>query len=238
MITISQDGVEASFAPEKGMNLLSFKTSEVEAIDQSTYSLFEERAAGLGALIGPHFHHRPQLDNEPYSHGIARQVPWEYDATETSINASLSSKTEWKGQTLGEIEGQDFQMWLKAHVDTDGLHLDYSITSDTDSVIGFHYYYNAPDGSQVLTSNQEPYTVGPPIDQGFHPLDPLQETITLKTPTYNLHIHYEADNQENSWQLWHPGDASFVCIEPLSAKDPRKPILSVSRLRLQLTLVN
>src|SRR5687767_2858709 len=87
----SQDGepLEARFAPLRGMNLLSYKKGEIEAIDQSTRPLFEERSAGLGAFIGPHFHHRTLIPpvpdeslfphiailkargvQEPFSHGI------------------------------------------------------------------------------------------------------------------------------------------------------------------------
>ena len=47
--------LEATFAPLQGMNLLSFKKGDVEALDQTTKGLFIERYAGLGALIGPHF---------------------------------------------------------------------------------------------------------------------------------------------------------------------------------------
>ena len=48
----------ATFNPEVGMNLMSLKKDKIEAIDQSTRPLFEERCAGLGALIGPHFHNQ------------------------------------------------------------------------------------------------------------------------------------------------------------------------------------
>ena len=56
--------LQATYLPEKGMNLISYKMGDIEVIDQSTYPLFEERFAGLGALIGPHFHHSkaPPLD--------------------------------------------------------------------------------------------------------------------------------------------------------------------------------
>ena len=63
------DIFEAMFLPDRGMNMISFKRGDVQVIDQSTRSLFEERFAGLGALIGPHFHHRnpaiiPKLKDE------------------------------------------------------------------------------------------------------------------------------------------------------------------------------
>ena len=48
--------LQATFLPEKGMNMISYKKGTLEVIDQSTKNLFDERFAGLGALIGPHFH--------------------------------------------------------------------------------------------------------------------------------------------------------------------------------------
>ena len=53
--------LEATFLPEGGMNLCSYRLGEIEVIDQETLPLFEERRAGLGALIGPHFHQREQV---------------------------------------------------------------------------------------------------------------------------------------------------------------------------------
>jgi hypothetical protein len=92
--TSTGQNLQAIFLPEKGMNLISYKKDETEVIDQSTRNLFEERFAGLGALIGPHFHHRkteviPPIKDEslfphiarlkakgiqePFSHGIDRK---------------------------------------------------------------------------------------------------------------------------------------------------------------------
>ena len=65
---------EALFLPEKGMNLTSLKYKNIEVIEQSTKTLFEERYAGLGSLIGPHFHMRPSSrippikDESPFPH--------------------------------------------------------------------------------------------------------------------------------------------------------------------------
>ncbi len=80
--------LSARFMPSKGMNLVSLKKGECEAIDQLTKPLFEERYAGLGAMIGPHFHHRLESEIQPvknaslfpqtkglkesFSHGIGR----------------------------------------------------------------------------------------------------------------------------------------------------------------------
>ena len=51
----------ATFLPDGGMNLCSYKLGDIEVIDQQTLPLYEERKAGLGALIGPHFHQRQEV---------------------------------------------------------------------------------------------------------------------------------------------------------------------------------
>src|SRR5690349_11544962 len=98
--------LQATFLPDKGMNLVSYKKGGVEVIDPSTKSLFEERYAGLGALIGPHFHRRrtdalPKIPDEslfphiarvkakgvhdPFSHGIARYAPWKAEKKNNTV---------------------------------------------------------------------------------------------------------------------------------------------------------
>ena len=142
----STDGqmLEATFAPDKGMNLLSYKKGDIEVIDQSTKGLFDERCAGLGALIGPHFHHRnsrivPPVEDkslfphlaalrakgvkEPFSHGIARYVPWKVEASDNRIHAELSGKDEWKGVPIAQLEGQDFTMTYTASLESSGLNI-------------------------------------------------------------------------------------------------------------------
>src|ERR1700722_3225097 len=123
--------LEAAFLPGRGMNMISFKKGNIEVIDQSTWDLFEERSAGLGALIGPHFHHRnpsilPKIQDEslfphiarlkekgiqePFSHGIARYAPWNAHLTDNKIVAKLKGADTWKGVTLSSLEGQNFAM--------------------------------------------------------------------------------------------------------------------------------
>lgn len=172
----SPDGkrVFAQFAPEKGMNLLSYRLEQLEVIDPSTRSLFDERAAGLGALIGPHFHHRPERAipvikdetlfphiaglrskgiKEPFSHGIARYAPWRVlSSTTNSIIAEISGKDTWNGVVLSDLEGQNFTMQMKASLLNDGLHLKLSIVSETSSLVGIHYYYMLPNGKGKVTA--------------------------------------------------------------------------------------
>ena len=157
----------AHFLPEKGMNFVSLKKGEIEAIDQSTRRGFEERFAGLGAMIGPHFHHRkllppppdPKLfphvanSSEPFSHGIGRYAPWNVEGScEMHIDATLSGSDTWNGVALKDLEGQDFKMTYSAKLLDEGLQIELSVVSDTESIVGLHTYYALADGAGVVTA--------------------------------------------------------------------------------------
>jgi hypothetical protein len=275
--------LQATFLPDKGMNLISLKKGDLEVIDQSTRNLFEERYAGLGALIGPHFHHRrpeiiPSIKNEelfphigrvkakgiaePFSHGIARYAPWKAEATLNCIKAQLTGKDTWNGVALSELEGQNFNMRLEARLCETGLCLHFSVVSDTASLVGIHYYYALSQGKgKVIGSVQNQVIIqgeSKPIpstwnfnsqqqlifdlqqeaDFTFHPYpNVLQGNILLETGDYQLHTRYDCICEENCWQLYHPKDATFVCIEPISARDPRHPNLTASSLNIQIEIL-
>ncbi len=274
--------LQATYLQDKGMNLVSFKKGNLEVIDQSTRSLFDERFAGLGALIGPHFHRRkpeilPKIADEslfphiarvkangvadPFSHGIARYAPWQATATENSVSATLTGKDTWNGVALAALEGQNFTMHYRALLAADGLHIDLDVVSDTDSLVGLHYYYHLPQGmGKVMSSVQAEYRdqqgrkpipsawqgagtnelvfdLGQEADYTFYPHPhPCEGQITLDAETYKLIVKYTCPSQENCWQLYHPKGASFVCMEPISAQDPRHPNLTVSSLKVHLQI--
>ena len=79
------------------------------------------------------------------------------------------------------------------------------------------------------------------MDNTFHPFPhPLNGTIILELDAidYRLTTKYSSPSQENSWQLYHPKGASFVCIEPLSAQDIRHPNLTTSNILITLQIEN
>ncbi|HEV8052515.1 MAG TPA: hypothetical protein VGP47_08470 [Parachlamydiaceae bacterium] len=275
--------LQATFLPDKGMNLVSYKKGDLEIIDQTTMPLFEERFAGLGALIGPHFYRRraetlPKITDEslfphiarvkakgtadPFSHGIGRYAPWQAVSTPNSVKASLSGKDLWNGIPISSLEGQNFKMNFQADLTPQGLILNLDVVSDTDSVVGIHYYYHLPKNTgRVVTGVQPIY-----IDKGekkplpdnwkidsqrvltfdledeadftFFPYpNPREGRITLDAESYQIVTTYSCQSQENCWQLYHPKGASFVCIEPLSSQDPKHPNLSVSAIRIALEII-
>lgn len=273
--------LRAIFLPRKGMNCISLSRDGIEALDQSTFALFEERYAGLGALIGPHFHHRhPEIIpaiadetlfphiarvrakgvREPFSHGIARYAPWEYEAGSSSIQAVISGKDQWNGIPLAELEGQNFEMAFQAKITEEGLLIDLSVVSETDSLVGLHYYYSLPEGGGIIRSaiqdrmfregnrvpvspellsqpHQLEWEVSEAADWTFRPFpDPTKARISLETAKYTLQVSYESPSEENCWQLFHPEGASYVCIEPISSQDPRHPNLTSSSIRALIAI--
>jgi len=282
--TESGTSIQATFLPEKGMNMISYKQGDIEGIDQSTKDPFEKKFAGLGALIGPHFHRRrphlipKNIDDkkfphsvyfknderpDPFSHGIGRYAPWSVEFSETSFQAKLTGKDTWNDVPLSELEGQNFKMHFNGELKPTGLDLELSVVSDADSIVGIHYYYSLPNGkgtvsSQVqnayITNNEKKpfpsewnldsqhlltYPLDRDTDFTFFPYpNPLAGKIILDTDTHQLITTYQSDSEENSWQLWHPKGASFVCIEPVSSQDPRRPNLTVSTIRIQLQIVS
>jgi hypothetical protein len=281
---ISADGLrlQAHFLPEQGMNLISLKKGSIEVIQQETRPLFAERFAGLGALIGPHFHRRhpacvPIIPNEsafphisrvkaqgihdPFSHGIARYAPWTLkEATSTSFKAILTGKDQWHDVPLSVLEGQNFKMEFIGELTASELKLHLAIVSDTDSLVGFHYYYALPEGKGIITSkikdvmrttqgeiqpvpatwataNALHFDCTQEADATLRPYpNPLVGDIQLKTTQYDLNIRYSCSCEENAWQLYRPRNGSFVCIEPISAQDPRHPNLSVSAIQMHLKI--
>jgi hypothetical protein len=284
LTAIAKDGqkLQATYLPEKGMNLISFKKGELEIIDQSTRSLFEERFAGLGAMIGPHFHRRkaeilPKITDEsqfphiarvkakgtmdPFSHGIGRYAPWKASFTETTVSAQLTGKDTWNGVTLASLEGQNFSMEYNAELSSSGLHINLSVVSDTDSLVGIHHYYHLPKGTGLVKSSIKPtfldqeglkpipptwnvdeqhkmiFNLEEEADYTFYPfLNSTQGSIILDAKEYQLTTNYTCASQENCWQLYHPKGASYVCIEPISSQDPRHPNLSVSSINISLEI--
>lgn len=149
-VILQNSEVQVEFSPDKGMNLLRLAVGNLEIIDQNTKPLFEERFAGLGSLIGPHFHHRSKNQippvvsedlfphiarvrakgtEEPFSHGIARYAPWTAQVVENAIMATLSGNDVWNGSPLTALEGFSFEMNLVASLLKNGLSLDFSVQS-------------------------------------------------------------------------------------------------------------
>lgn len=277
------DPLTATFLPEGGMNLMSYKLGEIEVMNQATRPLYEERKAGFGALIGPHFYQRKEASGgydeslflhiakgkaegrkDPFSHGIGRYVPWKVVVSETQLKAKLTGDDLYKGVPLKVFEGQDFMMTYEARLLPTGLFIEYKVESEKPSVVGLHYYYAFSGKGKIHGAVQKEYRIKnewKPIPQewingkenhldfplpqeanfGFLPAKRTPNEhdyrLILDSENYSLHIDYNtASNEELSCQIFHPKDASYVCIEPLSAKNPPNPTLNRSTLEVKLEI--
>lgn len=275
--------LQAVYAPDEGMNLVSYRCGEIEVIDQATRPLFVERCAGLGALIGPHFHEQPQppLDfdhslfphvdpllaqgrKDPFSHGIARYVPWICHESSTQLHAKLTGRDLFQKIPLEKLEGQGFSLSYEARLLPTGLFIRYTATSPQPSVVGLHYYYAQLGQAQVQAEVEPIYrdgdqwrplpsawtkskpthlflTLDQPIDYGFAPKKKEDSDhdyhLLLTTPCYELHVSLmTASLTETSFQLYRPQNSSYICIEPLSARHPAKPRLTTSTLEVKLQI--
>jgi len=266
-VVLQSGEYRAVFMPLQGMNMVSLKKGEIELIDQSTWPLFEERFAGLGPVIGPHFHRQkdeflgsgfnealfPHIarvkangTKDPFSHGIARYAPWNYSASETKIKATICGNDLWRGCQLKSLEGTDFSMEYIAEIGGNGLNISLNVNCESrPCVAGLHTYYAIGGGTGVISSQiKSEYNDGgafkpipdrwynrahshikldlnQEIDFGFLPSEGSHGRMLMESASRSLLIGYESINGELSCQVFHPKGASFVCIEPLSAKNPR-----------------
>lgn len=282
LVNLKNKDVTATFSSLRGMNLMRLQVKGVDIIDQNTMPLFEERFAGLGSLIGPHFHHRPlnQIPPvpseslfphiarlkakgvlEPFSHGIARYAPWKARASESSITAKLSGEDLWNGVPLSVLEGFSFQMELSACLLPEGISLDFSVESENPSLIGLHYYYTLPLGEGKIKAavenkyrSQDEWKPIPAsfldnegnlcfdatqeVDVGFIPKKTKEGfEIFYENTQFVLRISFQVEGDAASWQLYRPKEASYICIEPLSTKNPKHPISKKSRLQVRIEIV-
>ena len=199
---------------------------------------------------------------DPFSHGIARYAPWSYVHSGTQIQGELHGKDLWNGVPLQDIEGQDFEMRFEARLLSTGLFIKYSIQSEKPSVIGLHYYFALQGETsyfqthvrsklndngtlkavpqEVLSHDHELLHL--PLDEahdcGFYPLEDEKGFRTsLVTQDYTLNAHYFVPNSmEFMVQVYRPENAPYCCIEPLSAQEPRMPVLTHSQLECKLEI--
>ena len=197
--------------------------------------------------------------NEPFSHGIGRYVAWNYSYSDLTLEGHLSGMDAHKGVSLASLEGFDFQMDFKAHATSTGLEIDYKVSSETSPTIaGLHYYLALENNSGIVhmnvsnTYNDMGTTKPIPkrwLDQERQLAFPLSEEsdytflpnkadfsgmALLKSNQRQLKIEYQTASQENAFQLYHPKGASFVCIEPLTAKNPRNAQQKNNHLKVRI----
>ena len=199
---------------------------------------------------------------DPLSHGIGRYSSWNYENSSTTIHSHLSGLDTINTHTLASIEGFNFRMNFSCHLTNNGLNIDYDITSDGHPcTIGLHYYLALPNktGRVKIPCNKQYNDLGTwkdipkewldddnnldfdlsnKSDFGFIPnTDNNTGSAILETEIYSLKISYKAHSDQHAFQLYHPENSSFVCIEPVSAKDPRASHGSEHKLNIKIEVI-
>ena len=213
--------------------------------------------------IFPHLNNFNRNSNkDPLSHGVGRYCPWNYSETATSISAKLSGLDTYNNTTLTAIEGFNFTMNFFAKLTNKGLTIQYKVKSeDLVSTIGLHYYLSLPNGDGTVTmpckdhyndmstwkkipeewlkeNNLLFFNLKEEADFGFIPnTKDNSGWALLKTKTHDIKISYQANSEQHAFQLYHPKDSSFVCIEPVSAINPRDPAGYEHELKITIEII-
>ncbi|MCF7806429.1 MAG: hypothetical protein K9M13_02135, partial [Simkaniaceae bacterium] len=136
------------------------------------------------------------------------------------------------------------------------------VKTDKTGIVGLHYYYSIDHEDAVVKSviqnvyndmgefkplpdewteediHHLKFILNQEADFGFLPFSNNNTSlVTLENKEYNLEIFSQTESDEHSWQLWHPAGASFTCIEPMSAKNPRGILPKEGRIRVKITIV-
>lgn len=197
---------------------------------------------------------------EPFSHGIGRYAPWKYKASTTKIEANLKGSDQWYGNALKDLEGFDFEMSYTAEITPNGLEIFLKASADVPCVIGLHTYYQIDKKSTITTQVKRECldknnTIKVPdrwfnpekthlrlkmneeVDIGFTPVNLSSGRALLETGTHNALISYKSSMEQMTLQVYHPKEASFACIEPIGAKNPRNLTEKNSSIHISIEIL-
>lgn len=232
--TASGQTLEAVFNPDEGMSLVSLRFGNTEVI------------AAPSPVIGPHFAERHAGSiQDPFPDGIVRYAPWKASViNDTTVQARITGKDEWNGKALSALEGQTFVMEMSASLRPTGLSISLGVVGDSDALTGFGAHLALPDGKgRVISRTQQTQSAATiQLDQPHEALhhlfpDRLSGSIVLETASYRLQFLQSCKSVENSWFLRNRADGASVYVAALAAKDPKKPILTVNTVRVDLQLL-
>ncbi|OGN62633.1 MAG: hypothetical protein A3F09_03895 [Chlamydiae bacterium RIFCSPHIGHO2_12_FULL_49_11] len=198
-----------------------------------------------------------------FSHGIARYVQWNEDSTDTTLTAHLSGMDTHHGMTLAALEGFNFRMDFKAHLSSSGLNIDFKCESEGHPcILGLHYYFSVHQPAAFIRlRSEEKYN----DKQDWKPLRPewKREGGRIELPMTDeydfvfvpklengvahaelidksqvLSVSYTPVHSEHSFQIYHPKEAPFVCIEPVSATNARRVTATKNHLKIRISSTN
>ena len=169
------------------------------------------------------------------------------------VTGKLTGAHEYQGVPLMELTGFDFTAFVTYTLSDGNISVRFDITGAEPVTAGIHFYYRLPDQEEsraalsveeIGKNNDESLfefsshqrdgrfytmTLADDIDTLFTPVkeEGPYARYKLITSEYRLDTRVRAEGDPaktfDSVTLFHPADADFVCIEPLSDANPLTP---------------
>jgi hypothetical protein len=191
--------------------------------------------AAVDAKKFPHAAKLKEINiNHPFQHGVGRYMPWTVTTGENYVEGKISGADKFNGYSLKEIAGFDFSATVRYVAGPYQLLVTFDVTGDKPVFAGIHFYYdlvNAATATVTLPVEGQKDALVVKLDQALDNvyLPPRTKDVAkcrLETDTYRLDTFIKtAGAPEESFDavtIFSPKDATFVCVEPLSAV-PGKP---------------
>jgi galactose mutarotase-like enzyme len=193
------------------------------------------QAGPLPAVTPDSFPHIPHVQSlgvhHPFQHGIGRYVPWRYRAGPESLVGTMDGTMHYRGYTYAQLTGYDFTAEVTYRVREDGLQILFALEAEHPVAAGIHFYYHLPDPTNASVEASScitgplpfPIPCGIPVNAVFSTAacPPGHSWCSLTTDSWTLRTDFTCSGRpESSFDslvIFHPENARFVCIEPLSS---------------------
>ena len=227
MITISQSGLTARVAPERGALVTSLQRDgrEYLYLDQATFDDPTKNVRGGIPILFPIC--GPLGEGTPYNmpqHGLARQAQWTVLGRDSNwVELGLRADS----QTLKQFPW-DFELRFRFSVDAHGLSLDQLFLNHSNTAMpfqtGLHPYFAVEQGPllwdlpvQTRRDNEKPGTPPEPFDgkvpEDWAVLD--WELGGVERPQASVQkVRVEYDEHYKYLVIWHLAGKPFWCLEP------------------------
>ena len=248
VVTVEKGSVRLDVAPDLGFSLVRFLWNGVDILDRRTEQGFIRARKGLGPLIMPHFNqfadlpvidenafpHVEQLRNlgvaHPFQHGVARYLPWRYEAAEASVTGEFSSDSHYRGHLVRDLAGFRFRARVSYRIVDDGITIEFDVEGEKPIAAGTHFYYDVVDKQKASVSLSDAFTPAPdrlrldqPINEIYYVRSDVADheaSATLTTSAYRLtttiRVGGPSERSFESVVIFCPPEGRFVCVEPIS----------------------
>lgn len=168
------------------------------------------------------------------------------------VRGFITGRSLFQGIPLNEITGFDFTAAITYTLADRSLAVRFDLTGTAPVTAGIHYYYALPPGASHVAMTVENLGLGDddslfefsshqrdgkfyrlpldrPVDTLFAPVaeEKGMARFSLVTPAYRLDtrvlVEGPPETAFGSVVVFHPEGTDFVCVEPLSEKNPLEP---------------